>query len=198
MVAIACVGKEVFALLGGECAEGFGYGFDEGIEGSSGVLAQMRFQLCDCLFDRIEVRRIGRQIAQARARGFNCLPDAGDLMAGEIVHDDDVARCKRRREDLLDISKKAITVHRAVENRRGSQAIKAQGSNEGDRFPMSPGHFVNQALAARGAPIASRHVGLGARLIDENEAFRIQFALSRTPGVTREGNVFAILFGGML
>jgi len=55
-MAIAGVDEKVGAFLGCERAKGLCDGFDKGIECSGGVLAQVRFELCDCLFDGIEVR----------------------------------------------------------------------------------------------------------------------------------------------
>lgn len=63
---------------------------------------------------------------------------------------------------------------------------------------MSPRDFRDQPLAARRPPVAARHIGLRAGLIDEDEMFGVQFALSRMPGATVTGNVFTVLFGGML
>jgi hypothetical protein len=39
---------------------------------------------------------------------------------------------------------------------------------------------------------------LGAGLVDEDQMFRIQFALSRMPGATLFGDIFAVLLGGAL
>ena len=51
----------------------------------------MRLELGEGIFDRIEVGTVGRQITELGAAGFNSLSDAGHLVGGQIVHDDDVA-----------------------------------------------------------------------------------------------------------
>jgi hypothetical protein len=43
------------------------------------------------LFDRIEVRAVGRQKALRRPGGIDCFTNAGDFMGTEIIYDDDVA-----------------------------------------------------------------------------------------------------------
>src|SRR6202030_638929 len=51
-------------------------------------------------------------------------------------------------------------------------------------LPVSPRYAGHQALTARAAAIATRHVGRCASLVDENQAFRVQFALACTPLIT--------------
>src|SRR5665811_1110220 len=61
-----------------------------------GGLAQLRFHFAEALFDRIEIRRILRQISQARAHRFDCLAHANDLVSRKIVcnaHLDDHGSC---------------------------------------------------------------------------------------------------------
>ena len=41
--------------------------------------------------------RVGRQVDDAGAPGLDRLADTRDLVGGEVVHDDDVARPQRRR-----------------------------------------------------------------------------------------------------
>ena len=81
---------------------------------------------------------------------------------------------------------------------RGGDAIPPQSGDEGRRFPVPPRNFCEQTLTARRSPIAASHVGLGAGLVNENEAFDAQLALSRMPGATLFGDVFTILLGGSL
>ena len=53
---------------------------DQGVEGSGRSLAQKRFELGEELLDRIEVRRIGRQIEQPCAGEFDRLAYRGQLV----------------------------------------------------------------------------------------------------------------------
>jgi hypothetical protein len=48
------------------------------------------------LFDRIEVRAVGRQKALRRPGDFDCFTNAGDIMGTEIIRDDDVANVGAR------------------------------------------------------------------------------------------------------
>ena|SRR6202040_2698257 len=68
-----------------------------------GSLSQLRFHFAEALFDRIEIRRILRQISQARAYRLDCLAHANDLVSRKIVHDDGIAASERRGQTLLNI-----------------------------------------------------------------------------------------------
>ena len=54
-------------------------------------LAQQGFEFSEGLFDRIEVWRIGRQIDEAGAGGFDHLLYACHFVGRQIVHDEDIA-----------------------------------------------------------------------------------------------------------
>jgi hypothetical protein len=47
------------------------------------------------------------------------LLNAGDLVAGQIVHDDNVARAQGWGEDLLNVAAEDVTVHGTIEHVRG-------------------------------------------------------------------------------
>jgi hypothetical protein len=53
------------------------------------------------------------------------LLDARDLVGGQIVHDDDVARAQGWRQHLLDLGQEGFSVHRTVEKHRRNEARKA-------------------------------------------------------------------------
>ena len=137
-MAIAFIDEIVGAFLGGEGGEGEGYCCDERVQGSGGSLSQQSFELGEELFDGIEVGAVGRQVSQLGAGSFDCIADAGDLMASEIVHDDDVAWSQDRHEELLDVSLEACAIHRSVEHAWRHDVTDAQSCYEGCGFPMSP------------------------------------------------------------
>jgi hypothetical protein len=63
---------------------------------------------------------------------------------------------------------------------------------------MTPRHAGDQALAARTSSVAPRHVGRSAGFIDEDQAFRVQFALAGMPLRAGRGDIRPILLGGAL
>ena len=64
-----------------------------------------------------------------RAACFDGLAHTGNLVAAEIVGDDDVTRCQTRSELLLDISEKQFAIDSAVEQARRDDAVMTQAGN---------------------------------------------------------------------
>ena len=64
-------------------------GIPEVIKGPGGDLAEQRLQLGEGVLDRIEIGRIGLQVTQGSACGFNCDSHAGPLVDWQIAPDDD-------------------------------------------------------------------------------------------------------------
>ena len=83
--------RSSFGIRRGEEIKEAGDCRPEAIHSSLGRLAQEHLELGEGVFDRIEVRRVGRQVEEARARGLDHLGCSPPLVAGQIVHDDDVA-----------------------------------------------------------------------------------------------------------
>jgi len=61
------------------------------VDGALGGFAQMRLELREGLFDRVEVGAVGRKEEQPGAAGFDGGTDGGCLVARQIVHDHHVA-----------------------------------------------------------------------------------------------------------
>ena len=100
----------------------------------------MGLEFGEGLLDRIEIGRVRRQIEQVGVCRHYGLANAGDLVAGQVVHDDDIAGLEAGGEDLLGIGLESGAVHRSVQHHGGAQAAQAQASDEGGGLPMSPGH----------------------------------------------------------
>src|SRR5665213_1723619 len=111
----------------------------------------MRFELGEGIFDRIELGTIGWQIAEFCTAGLNSLPDAHDLVGGQIVHDDEVARAQGWRQHLLDPGQEAFAVHRSVQKHWCNEARKRKAADEGDGLPM-PVRNCGAATLALGRP----------------------------------------------
>ena len=122
--------------------------------------------------------------------------DGLSLVAAEVVHDDDVAGFKRRHENLLDISKEALAVDRAVENEGGVDPVVSQRCEEGQRSPVPMRHLGEQLVSSRSPAAKARHVGLGPGLVDDDQPRWIKPALMHLPAQAPSCDVGAILFGG--
>src|SRR5258708_2583267 len=108
----------------------------------------MRLEFAEGHLDWVEVGRIGRQIKECRTCCFDRLPDAGDFMHREIVHDDDVAALECWNKELLHISQKHRPIHSALKYERCGHPAHAQAGHKGDCFPMSMRRVADQSLAA--------------------------------------------------
>jgi hypothetical protein len=114
----------------------------------------------------------------------------------EIVENDDVARPQSWDEDLVDVEAEGLAVDRAVDQPRCGEAIMAQGSEEGHCRPAAVRHLGGQALTARSPAPERGHVGLGAGLVDEDQASGIDAALIGAPLLPSAGYVRPVAFAG--
>ena len=123
--------------------EGFeraGDGVNQGVEGSRRGFAQQGFQLGEPLLDRVEIGTVGRQVTQTGAGVLDRRSDAFDLVARQIVQDDDVAFAKLGNEELLDPGAELLAVDRPVERARRDETVLPQRADEGrpTRRPPPP------------------------------------------------------------
>lgn len=191
--------------MGEEIGTGFGRQTSHELAGSSmqrlfgalGAFAQEGFEHAIGFLDRVEVRRIRRQIAQACAGGFDRFTYACDLMGGDIVHDDNVAALKRWRQALLDIGHKDCSIHGAMDHHGCGHAIATQPRHEGQCFPHSEGHPPGDPFAFGSAAMQTGHVGVDRCLIDETKAGRIKKPLLAYPAPAGAGDVGPLLLGSV-
>jgi len=97
----------------------------------------MRFELCEGLFDRVQVWGVGRQITQFRACGFDGVVDVLAFVSAQIVHHDNVAGLEGGNKDLMHISLEALSIHRTVQDHGRGQALGSQPRCEGGDFPVT-------------------------------------------------------------
>src|SRR3712207_4171704 len=66
-----------------------------------GGLAQERLEVREGIFDRVEVRRVGREVEQARAGGLDELAGVRAPVTRQVVHHHDIARPQLGHESSL-------------------------------------------------------------------------------------------------
>jgi len=64
------------------------------------------------------------RVKQASLCSLDHLPDAGDLVCRQVVHDDGVAGVQFRNENFLDIGAEGIAIHWAGQKHRGCNTIE--------------------------------------------------------------------------
>ena len=169
----------------------------EAVDGALGRLAQERLQLGEGVLDRVEVGRVGREVEQARAGCLDQLSHPRPLVAGQVVHDHDVAGPQLGDEDPLDVGLEGVAVDRAVEDEGRHDPVLPQPGHEGGRLPVAVRDAGAQALASRRPPVASGHVGGGPGLVDEHQALGVEVELVLEPGLAPLQDVRAVLLGGV-
>jgi hypothetical protein len=118
----------------------------------------MGLELGEGVFDRVEVGTVGRQVKQGGAARFDDIPDTGDLMGRQIVHDDDIAWPQGRSQHLLAPGEEDFAIHRLVDEHRRDHAGKGQSADEGDGLPMSVRDRGAAASSFRGPPPKPCHL----------------------------------------
>ena len=82
--------KVIAAFLGAEVRQTGAEERPEGFGGSTAGGAHEGFELREAEFNGIEVRTVGRQIAERGADALDRLADAGHFVCAEVIGDDDV------------------------------------------------------------------------------------------------------------
>lgn len=122
------------------------------------------------------------------------------LVEADIVEDDDIAGPKLGRQLRLDPAFEAPAVHRRIDDPRRDHAMTAQAGDEGLGVPLAEGRVCLVALS-RGRPAgALGQLGIGGRLVDEDQARQGlgEEALSPSdPQLTRLTDVGALLLAGL-
>ncbi len=184
----------VHAFLWRELLNNFGDGLPEFISCTRGRLSEQGLEFGEGQLDGIEVRGIGRQIEQEGVGALDRLTDAIDLVAREIVHDDDIARLESGGKNLLGVGLEGGAVHRPVQHHWGGQAAETQTGDEGGGLPMPPGQRCTQTMTMAGTAAKPGHVGLGTGFINEDKTFRLQPGLPVVPMLTLLRHVGTLLF----
>ena len=132
---------------------------------AGGERTQASFEFRKDLFDGIKVGAVGGQVAQLRASPLDRLAHPGYFMAGQIVHDDTVARLEGGGEDLFDIRYEAGAIDWAVKDGGGGELVGTERRNDRGGLPVAMGDFRHQAGAAPTPAIATRHLRLERSLV---------------------------------
>jgi hypothetical protein len=196
-LSVSCIGEVVGAFLGGVGSEELADGGDQGFEGSRSGFAEQVLELGEDLFDWVQVGRVFGQEEEFGPRRSNSLANGFAFVAGEIVHDHQIARLERWDQRLLDISLEGFGVDRTIEHPGRLDAILAKGGEEGHGFPMAMGYFGHQPFSARRPSPERLHVGFRPGLIDEHQALGINSVLSICPLKASARDVGAVAFAGL-
>lgn len=166
------------------------------LHGPFGRVTEQGFELGEDLLNRVEIGGVRRQEAQCGSHPLKGRPHGRTLVAAQVVHNDDIAWGERRQQTLFDIGQEARPVDRAIEDTRSGHTVVAQRRHEGQRLPVPVGAGRAQPLAPAAAAMAAGHVGLGPRLVQEDEPAGVKLALRALPLLAALRDVRPLLLGG--
>ena len=145
----------VGAFVGGEEVERSRDEAADLVEGAWTRGAQERFQFGERELDRIEIRTVGREKPNVRARVLDGGPDPRLLVDYEVVEHDDIAGSQAGHQHLFDVGEEARTVDRPIEDGRRADPLETERGNHGVRLPVTAGGVIMQPYAARDAAVAT-------------------------------------------
>jgi hypothetical protein len=164
------------------------------VEGTGPRRAEERFQFGEGLFDRVEVRAVGRKKPDMRARPFNRRANLRLLVHRQVVEHDDVAGAQRGDQDLFDVREECRIVDGPIEHSGRGEPVEAQARNDRVRLPMAARRMVMQPRPAGAAAIPPQQVGGDAALIEKDVLSYIAQRLQVLPLAARRGDVRTPLF----
>lgn len=159
--------------------------------------AQECFQFRESLFDRIEVRTVGWEESDRRARPLNRGAHLRLFVDRQVVEDHNIAGPQRWDKDLLDIGEETRLVDRAVENRRCRQPVEPESRDDGVGLPMAARGVIAQPRAPGAAPIAAQQIRRDTAFIQKDVLAHIAERLPPRPPPSFSGDVGPALFVGV-
>lgn len=190
--------SDVIATFGGGVqAEGGGDQLTDLIESAWPRRAHEGFEFGKGLFDRVEVRTVGRQEAKRGADVFDRGAHLRLFVHGQIVEHHDGAGAERGHENLFDVGKKARVIDRAVEDGGGSQPFEAETGDDRVGLPVAAWRVITHADAAQAAAIAAQQVRRHPAFIEKHILPDIAQRLPRAPVPPLGDDVRPSLFVGV-
>ena len=110
----------------------------------------------------IDIRAVGRQVADADPASRKQLADDLDFVGVEVVEDDDVAGVHLGTELLLMICCEHLGFDLAFDQEGSFDAFITQGRNESGTLPVAMRDGVDTTLAQRTAAIVAGQLGIQA------------------------------------
>src|SRR5437763_258057 len=170
---ISLVCQLACAFFGLEELENFADGKANSFDRSGGKFSQEVFELGEDLLDGVQVGRVFGQEEELGACRTDELTHDFASVAAEIVHDYDVARTKRRKQNFLYIDPKAVAIDRAIEKPWRLDAVMALGRQERHGLAAAVWNLGGRTLAARRPSPQGRHLGPGTGLVVVYQAVRL-------------------------
>lgn len=161
-------------VLQADSFQGSGDGLVKSVTGTSLARFDEDFDLRERFFDRIQVRRVGRQEEQRTTVSRKQLGNLIAFVNTVVIKDDDLTRYKGGYKHLLDIGLEGQTVHTALKRHGCLESIEGQGSDEAGVFSPILWHLAVSTFSFRGTGISRAHRQVEPTFIYENEFARVE------------------------
>jgi hypothetical protein len=169
MYTVSRVVEPCFRVVVSNQWEQIGDGLIENILGSCFGRAEQQLQLGPGLFDWVQMGRVGWQVEQFCASGFDSFAHAFDLMRTQVIHHHHVARPQLRAQDMIQIGKEDLCVGRFFDGHGCDHAPGAHSAEDGHDFPVAARRRFMNAPASNTSRIVPRHRSGDAALIKEDQ-----------------------------
>lgn len=188
--------KESAAVCNREGVQGIGDGGDQVFQGSCRRPSQMRFKFGKGQFDGIEIRAVRRKVAKLDVLGLQKRRHALNFVRGQIVQNQRVSGLKAGNEHLLEIDQEDLTIHRAIDQKRGSDLFLTQRRQKGRALPMAVRYRAHASFTAGAATVQAGQLGVKASFVNKDQTRCIPIRLLPPPKGACTLNVGPVLLGG--
>ena len=159
--------------------------------GSSGECAEAGFEFGPGFFDRVQIRRVGRQVEHGCPAGLDAFTYAVDLVCAEVVHDDHMTGTQLRAQHLVEEGQENVAVCGGLDGHGCEHAGVVHGAKDREDLPVAAGNPVADATAFRSTAVESRHLRRDAAFININQVF----GRDRADGLEVDFAPVEVLFG---
>jgi hypothetical protein len=165
--------------------------------GSRFGAAQTFFEFAVSHLNRVEVRRIFRQVPERRARLFDDLANTRTQMDPTIVDDDNVTAPQCWTQTLLQIGQKHLCGHCSPKRHWRSHFVVPQCRYEGDCLPASKRNTTDHSDSPRSTPSEPHHAGGDSSFVKKHQSGRVKQPLLSNPTSARSGHICSLSLGGL-
>ena len=171
---------------------------DEFVECSRLQGANELFELREHQLDRIQIWRVRWQVDDPGPRRFNDVHGSGALVAGEVVHHQQISRLQDRSQQPVTETGKARCVHGAIEDHGGSDAFRVDRLHERAGFPVTGRNRLDQTFSTKRPTAEPGQIRFETRFVEEDKPMGVDLFLRGDPVATCSGDVLAVLLGRTL
>lgn len=166
---VATVAEEAQGVGGGDLLGELPRGVGQPLPGPRPHATQQLLELGEGQLDRVEVVALRRQVHAPSARGPDQLPHTTALVAGEVVHHDDVARQERRHQDVFDEDLERCGIDGPLDHAAAAHAAGVHRRDQRAGPPPAAGDVVEEPLSLGPPATQAREVVPQRRLIEEDQ-----------------------------